>query len=207
MRFVAEKESRLRTILIELRSHILWDAIKLLAVLMIPTAYVVLQKFRRLNWDWFVFGGLFVLSAIVFLIDRFSRPRVSKSKKMPELIAQAPAVPDKRIFVGERITPKYLRDLFKDQTTVQAERVFEPFKGKWIRVWGTISDIHAHPPRSVQVLIYEEPQAFSGLSLSFNWEWNERLSIIARGEKIEAVGRIKSAHVNSLFLDDCELVD
>jgi len=42
-----------------------------------PAAYVLLQKLRQAAWDWWVFGGLFLLSGLVLLADKFATKKAS----------------------------------------------------------------------------------------------------------------------------------
>jgi hypothetical protein len=63
-------KSHLRELVGELRPHAVWETIKWLSVLAAPTiiasSYAVWQKARHLSVDWYVFGGLFVVSTILF---------------------------------------------------------------------------------------------------------------------------------------------
>jgi hypothetical protein len=49
----------------EIKGHAKWEAIKLLGGIAITAAYFLLQKFRHLEYDWFVAGGIFVVSIIL----------------------------------------------------------------------------------------------------------------------------------------------
>jgi len=50
----------------DIRGNAKWDAIKLVAGVVIAAAYLLLQKIRHLEYDWWVAGGLFALSIILF---------------------------------------------------------------------------------------------------------------------------------------------
>jgi hypothetical protein len=65
-------ENRFEKLATEIRPHFLWDIIKEVAkAMLLPAAYVLVQKVREVAWDWWFFGGLLVLSIAVLLVDRF----------------------------------------------------------------------------------------------------------------------------------------
>ena len=58
----------------DIKGHLKWDVIKLVAGVAITAAYVLLQKIRHLEYDWWVAGGLFVASIIlIFLATRTTK--------------------------------------------------------------------------------------------------------------------------------------
>lgn len=62
----------------ELRGHAKWDLLK---ALMFTVLYPLLQKARHLSWDWWVFGGLFIVSfAVLVLFERQKRPQSQLSQ-------------------------------------------------------------------------------------------------------------------------------
>jgi hypothetical protein len=54
---MGKEHSQIRELAKEIRPHFLWDIIKEVAkLLLVPAAYVLLQKVRQATWDWWVFG-------------------------------------------------------------------------------------------------------------------------------------------------------
>ena len=219
---MAEKEPRARSMLVELRPHILWDGIKLLAPLMIPAAYVVLQKIRGLGWDWFVFGGLFMLAAAAYLMD--GRPKLGGSQtiRIPESMPIAsptkptassyPERQEVRISVGKEITPQFLLGLYATQTSVQAGKVSEIYIGKWIHVSGVVTDVQEFNDLDGDLTMVhlhiqgDQPKKRSALVLSvFRRPWAERALMLTRGANVNIFGQIKETSWKWLDLDHCEL--
>jgi hypothetical protein len=61
------------------------DAVKWAAVGMVSAGYLVLQKIRHLSPDWYVFVGLFVLSALTFLyLGRREKTPARANEQAPE---------------------------------------------------------------------------------------------------------------------------
>jgi len=85
-----EHVQQLRNIAREIRPNALWDLIK---TLFVPAGYVVLEKARQAAWDWWVFGGLFLLSGCVLFSGRFTSshkgPRQSKDEEPATLFDNA----------------------------------------------------------------------------------------------------------------------
>jgi hypothetical protein len=113
-----------------------------------------------------------------------------------------------RVFVGEGVTPQYLLDLYKDHTSIQAGKLFETFRGKWIKIRGRIHDIGTVDKT---LLVWLQTGGSSGKSvkvcLCFPSEWHEKLSTQVRGDRLAAVGKIAQVMKDMLCVDDCELMD
>ncbi len=46
---------------------------------------------------------------------------------------------DGRIFVN--LTPEQLHNIYQNRLTIEADRIFDRYRGKWLRVTGTVDDI------------------------------------------------------------------
>lgn len=57
----------LETQWIQIRGHAKWELLKLAGILVIPAAYLLLQRLRNLQLDWLVAAGIFIVSAGVLL--------------------------------------------------------------------------------------------------------------------------------------------
>jgi hypothetical protein len=51
----------------DIKGNVKWDLIKLAGASVITLSYIVLQKVRHMQLDWWVIGGLFVVSLLAFL--------------------------------------------------------------------------------------------------------------------------------------------
>jgi hypothetical protein len=119
-----------------------------------------------------------------------------------------------RIFIKE--TPQELQELRHGHVTVQADKLLEPYLGKWMRVAGTVSDVHEYKSSekwtvNVWTRLAETrlgvPMKTDELSLEFAATWSERLVLLKRDEHINVIGRIKSIELLSINLEQCELLD
>ena len=67
----------------DIKGNAKWDAIKLIAGLAIGAAYLLLQKIRHLEYDWWVAGGLFIVSIILIFYLGRDRKEGAKSLQSP----------------------------------------------------------------------------------------------------------------------------
>lgn len=151
------------------------------------------------------------------------RPRLPDAAQ-PPLISQAvatvapPATTEpqperKRVFVNE--TPEYLTGLFKDRTAIQAQKLADPYYGKWMKVSGPVGSVGSWTGYFVQVtfdrgdllrgyMFGEPPPA---VFMMFRDESVlDRLAILEPGDQITVVGSIERIDRTSVQLRDCELV-
>jgi hypothetical protein len=166
----------------------------------------------------YVFGGGCIAASIVltFLrIDRYEAKRTvdaqsqRNTQPMPSIenVAPVPArdPSNDRIFVDR--TPHDLVGPFDTYVSVQAKRLIQPYIGKWIRITSEVGNVRDLPSDQWQVLVSERVDGRTlVISLSFNKEWGDRLSILTRGATIEVIGRIDRIEAATLYLENCELV-
>jgi len=57
----------------QMRGNIKWDLFKAVGAVVLGAAYVILQKLRHLAWDWYVFGGILVISLLLLLLNQNQR--------------------------------------------------------------------------------------------------------------------------------------
>ena len=121
-------------------------------------------------------------------------------------------VPAERIFVAENVTIDYLVHLGDGLLGHQLEPLHESIKGKWMHISGAVGDVKRGAGRWRVVLPGElrDPQAF----LSFSDEWQSRLTGLARGSVIRAIGQIDDIdpagpvmNAGYVSFDHCELED
>src|SRR6266478_3721793 len=64
---------------VQIRGHAKWELLKVAGVLIIPAAYLLLQRLRNLQLDWLVAAGIFVVSAGVLLYLGTIRTNIPQS--------------------------------------------------------------------------------------------------------------------------------
>lgn len=131
-----------------------------------------------------------------------------KSKAFVPLLSEegslAPKKASGRVFLPPKLTPSYLCDLARDKTAYQALKATEIYVGKWMRIAGAISDISSTLGHLTATLRFGP----STVVLFFEMDkWSDHLSVIPLGEKISAVGKIRSIESRFISLDCCELED
>jgi hypothetical protein len=177
----------------------------------------------------YVFGGGCVAASVVLTFLRIDRSERQKHIE-PQLAAPAlarntspkPNQTDAQLGTltksssGERIfvnvTPRELSNLFENHISFQAQKLVEPYLGKWLTVAGSVSDVgRVH---NGQWLIFIRNDMRNSLRISgiqvalyFREDRSGRLPILSRDSFITAVGRLVKVEVNSLSLEDCELVN
>jgi hypothetical protein len=113
-----------------------------------------------------------------------------------------------RIFADK--SPQELISFFRNFIDVQAQKLIEPFIGKWLRISGSVHNATQYKGGGHwQVFIYlqDEPRIVGiQITLLFADMWTERLSLITRDTNITAIGRISKVGANGLELQACELV-
>lgn len=114
---------------------------------------------------------------------------------------------DGRILVD--VTPEYLTGLFRGHTTIQAERLFDAFVGKWMRVSGRVLDVtseHGGSAARAHLVYAEEPDSLS-VFLSFNDMSiiDDQVRVLKKGDWVTGIGQINSANPSYLSLENCEL--
>lgn len=114
-----------------------------------------------------------------------------------------------REFVEDHITAKYLTDLCRDVTSMEAGKLKAPFVGKWMKVFGYINDI-ADQEESMTVMLYTEEQAphpYFAIYADFNDQncfW--RLRQMSRGQKFSVCGKISSIEHFTIRMRTCEII-
>jgi hypothetical protein len=91
------EESRFRKLLIELRPHAIWEVLRwigpIVGAAMLSTFIGLVQKFRHVSFDWFLLGGIFSISFLIFmgllyLARRLGTPSEQQSRAIEQRIAK-----------------------------------------------------------------------------------------------------------------------
>jgi hypothetical protein len=172
------------------------------------------QTFRGLS----VFSQPVGLAIIVVLLVVFPwtalvivhRAVPASNRATPHQISQtSPLVqevkaPGDRIFVD--VMPEDLIKLFKDHMDLQAQMLVEPFMGKWIRISAVVKDILKNRDASCRVTL-NGTGFLELINLNFPPNWVDRISVLQRGQVINACGQITKVTSLSVELEQCELLN
>ena len=119
-----------------------------------------------------------------------------------------------RIYLGKDVTPKFLSDMHRKNTTIQADKLSEDYVGKWLRISGRVGDISLldfHKGPQIYVTVYLPRKAktreeFDMVQLYFdNAKWGDRVNSLGRGHEINAIGKVAHIDFLGVRLEDCEL--
>lgn len=118
------------------------------------------------------------------------RDRLMSHLQPAETTIPAPEPP--RVFVAGNVTPAYLVGLGTvGMLGYQLEALRKPFRGKWMHISGTVADVQI-PESGYGHVTLAKPADGPALYLSFQPDWQERLSTLIAGSAISAIGRIQS---------------
>lgn len=109
---------------------------------------------------------------------------------------------------GERLLSKTLEELlgyFETHTSLQAERLVEPFIGKPLHVEGRVANIRRVGDAFVSVHLRNEVSDM--ILASFAPSWEDRLAEPNLNDELALVGRITEIAMARLSLEDCQLID
>lgn len=115
-----------------------------------------------------------------------------------------------RLFVAK--SPQELTGFFKDLIDVQAEKLIQPYIGKWLKISGQVSNASHHADMlklwQVFVFVKNEDKRYPDIQIAlyFSDTWTERLSLITRDTNITVQRRINKVSSHGLELHACELV-
>ena len=102
------------------------------------------------------------------------------------------------------LTPAELSKFYEGHMKFQAEQLLRPYEGQWIEVSGGVRDISSHGDQFALTL---EDHRDPYLVLIFDrTAWEERLTVLQRGQLIFVHGRVEKVEPYSVMLTDCELV-
>jgi hypothetical protein len=106
------------------------------------------------------------------------------------------------------VTPEELATLYKDHLTAQAERLAEPYIGKWMKISGQLWNLHKSSGGN-SILVIRGPGSgfWPILFLNFMPEWESRVEVLRRDQNVSVVGKIDRISEDSLHLRDCELLE
>ena len=163
---------------------------------------------------WIFFGGL-VLAAVLHFSAAIIQHRTPRSQLVPASTSgfdlSAVTVPDAqregRTFLDPDITAAFLGNFFSTNTHIQAKKMVEVYKGKWMTISGSIGNIREVGDSRVSVSLEHTVFTDPLIMMFFDKQWLDRLSVLRTGNHINAIGIINDIDGSSLLLENCELVD
>ncbi len=115
-----------------------------------------------------------------------------------------------RIFVEEDITAKYLTDLCRNVTSIDAEKSIAPYKGKWLSISGYICDITEYSDNSMMVSIFIT-KSFPDPYFSVNAEFDDekyywKIKTMNMNDTISVCGIISNIQAHNIRLEKSEII-
>ena len=129
---------------------------------------------------WFVVA-IFVLSILIF--------RKPKSVKRAES--------GDRVFT--EAAPEELIGLYKNKSYVRATKSVKPYIGKWLKVFGVVSNVFD------DFVIFHDRDKYLTVHLNFDNEWKGPFHLLDKGQQISARGEIQRINNAKISLAHCEL--
>lgn len=102
------------------------------------------------------------------------------------------------------LPPDELMEIGKDETSLVADKLREPYLGKWIKVEGKVDNISRYPMGKFAVTI--EIGDLSQVRFLFDERWGEYLETMGKNFYIVAQGKIDDIRSYELRIEESELV-
>jgi hypothetical protein len=109
-------------------------------------------------------------------------------------------------FVGPSITTAYLREIYRDRTHIQADKLAATFVGKRIEVSGAVTFVTAltDTQTSISIKMDQDTQGFESAWMLFPDD-REQLEMLRAGDRITVTGKIRRFDQDEIQLVDCRL--
>jgi hypothetical protein len=163
-----------------------------------------IMRSNRSLWAMVAATWLFLAANLGFAIyDHFWLRPFTIGVSPIEGAAGQPVPPSRRITI--EATPDFLMNLYSGKMSAEGDRIFAPYVGKWIAVSGTVSNVMISDGESqVQTFSLTKEGAYRSIVMNFDKNWNDRLSVLSRDQKISAHCEISKANEAYLFVRHCE---
>lgn len=140
-----------------------------------------------------------------------SRPVPPTTPSRPLLAPAVPVPADQplaRVLVPTSVDMHYLASFFEGHTDAEGKRSIAGYRGKWIPVDGTVTNVQVFSTSAVVSVYFERKSHPLRLyvPLHFDEPWVERVGLLRTGERIRAVGQIADVSEYEVTLNACELV-
>jgi hypothetical protein len=130
------------------------------------------------------------------------------SKMAYEIAARLRSQPEWQDKIIVDVTPEYLWNLFRGNTSIQGNNLAQPFLNKWMIVCGPLGDVSPLLPNAKQIMVTFRFR-FNNLRdvhMYFNESCLPDLETIMQGNNIAVVGIIDTVTGSYLQLKECKLV-
>jgi hypothetical protein len=111
-------------------------------------------------------------------------------------------------------TPRELMSVYDGRTTTQGEKLAKAYKGKWLKIEGTIYDAVEYGlpmaliGSSVIVTLTGTPSyGLPPVFLRFGIKWRSPLSVLTSRDTIVVLGQIEKVEKHNIWLQRCELLE
>jgi hypothetical protein len=142
------------------------------------------------------------LATIKQLVETFEKQNI--------LGATTEDITQRRVFIGEAITPLYLMSIYRDYMGIQADQLAAPYLNKWMKLSGTVDEIHAYRD-SVSVRAEIDPGGEDSLHTNYHFlefrdqKSKQRIKMLRRGDSFSFIGRVEIIYATELRFEDCEI--
>lgn len=148
---------------------------------------------------------------------------LEKTQRPPEHAEAAPAEPalpraeepeppkrEGREYVPDEVTPQFLRDLYRNHTTIQADKLAKAYLGKWMRIEANVLNvIQMGDTVAIQTRRKEAPD-HTREGMSITWltlhSGFDRAEMLRAGDRVVGEGQISKIDTFAVDLDPAELI-
>ena len=144
-------------------------------------------------------------------------PKTARAATPSSELSQSKVTPvrngaKERAFLSHTQDPDFLHNLYRDRTTIQADKLAAIYVGKWMKVRGIVNNVMELSPNETSVSIIPPsdvskpiPNSLSLTVLFFEGD-KERLELLCAGDEMSAIGKIKRISMADLSLVEGELI-
>jgi hypothetical protein len=188
--------------------------------------FVLLAEFLRwkgsARWYWFagmLCAGL-ILCGFLYKLILQDQPRTDEAKiNTPDVPKTGPAAASQPETNEERmlldVKPEYLLGFFGKYNNAQAQKILEPYIGKWVQISGEVISVDPETPifpsdaPRIKVMIRTRTSTRFTVFARFQGKrWVNRVEVLRpQGESITVFGQIADIAAFGLSLVKCEVVE
>ncbi len=172
---------------------------------------------------WLLGTAIMIIAGLVFLSSFVVKYFENNTMTAARTFVGAPAradpphiLQDGRVVIG--VTPKYLRKLYSDNTSLKADNISREYIGKWIDISGPFGDVKSPRKRyekgsdtPITVMIIEFDYNVSGISwvsMPFDaGKWGKYIELLVKGQIIYVRCQIEDTSSGLFGLHNCEFFD
>lgn len=148
-------------------------------------------------------------------LSQAAPPTKEGSGAVRESVSRTAGESRERVCVAPEVTADYLLELFKKNTSVQAQAITQPYFGKWMRLVAVVTDVNdvTHLKDERRTMVHaavwraarRKKTDAARVVLIFSGPWSEKARLLPGGARVKVFGRIADANWEYVEFDDCEL--